>query len=77
MMTAARGLALIYSDGRPISRLTDEYNFFGLERTKIKGTDALPPGEALVLYRALTDAGAPSAVLLRVTRMPSGIVVAY
>ncbi|HET7727941.1 MAG TPA: ABC transporter permease [Candidatus Limnocylindrales bacterium] len=29
MMTAARGLALIYSDGRPISRLTDEYNFFG------------------------------------------------
>lgn len=29
MMTAARGLALIYSDGRPISRLTDEYNFVG------------------------------------------------
>lgn len=40
-------------------------------------TDALPPGEALVLYRALTDTGAPSTALLRVTRTASGIVVAY
>jgi inositol transport system permease protein len=29
MMTAARGLALIYSNGRPISKLTPEFNFFG------------------------------------------------
>jgi inositol transport system permease protein len=29
MMTAARGLALIYSGGRPISRLTPEFNFIG------------------------------------------------
>jgi len=29
MMTAARGLALIYSNGRPISKLTDDFNFFG------------------------------------------------
>ena len=29
MMTAARGLALIYSDGRPISRLSPEFNFIG------------------------------------------------
>lgn len=29
MMTAARGLALLYSDGRPISSLTDAYNFIG------------------------------------------------
>jgi inositol transport system permease protein len=29
MMTTARGLALIYSEGRPISRLEDPYNFLG------------------------------------------------
>ena len=29
MMTAARGLALIYSDGRPISKLKPEFNFLG------------------------------------------------
>ena len=29
MFTAARGLALIYSDGRPISKLTPEFNFIG------------------------------------------------
>jgi len=29
MMTAARGLALIYSNGRPISALTPEFNFLG------------------------------------------------
>ena len=29
MMTAARGLALIYSGGRPISRLEPDYNWFG------------------------------------------------
>ncbi len=29
MMTAARGLALIYSDGRPISKLTPEFNYIG------------------------------------------------
>lgn len=29
MMTAARGLALIYSDGRPVSTLEDQYNFVG------------------------------------------------
>lgn len=29
MMTAARGLALIYSDGRPISRLKDGFNWIG------------------------------------------------
>ncbi len=29
MMTAARGLALIYTDGRPISRLAPGYNFLG------------------------------------------------
>jgi inositol transport system permease protein len=29
MMTAARGVALIYSNGRPISTLTDEFNFIG------------------------------------------------
>jgi inositol transport system permease protein len=29
MMTIARGFALLYSDGRPISSLTDEYNFIG------------------------------------------------
>jgi inositol transport system permease protein len=29
MLTAARGLALLYSNGRPISNLTDEYNFLG------------------------------------------------
>ncbi|HEY3339880.1 MAG TPA: ABC transporter permease [Propionicimonas sp.] len=29
MMTAARGLALIYSAGRPISRLSPEFNFIG------------------------------------------------
>jgi len=29
MMTVARGLALLYSDGRPISSLTDSYNFIG------------------------------------------------
>lgn len=29
MMTVARGLALLYSDGRPISSLTDDYNFIG------------------------------------------------
>jgi inositol transport system permease protein len=29
MMTAARGLALIYSDGRPISKLTPEFNYLG------------------------------------------------
>jgi inositol transport system permease protein len=29
MMTAARGLALIYSDGRPISKLTPDFNFLG------------------------------------------------
>lgn len=29
MMTAARGLALIYTDGRPISRLASGYNFLG------------------------------------------------
>jgi inositol transport system permease protein len=29
MMTAARGLALIYSGGRPLSTLEDQYNFVG------------------------------------------------
>jgi inositol transport system permease protein len=29
MFTAARGLALIYSNGRPISKLQDGFNFFG------------------------------------------------
>jgi inositol transport system permease protein len=29
MMTAARGLALLYSNGRPLSTLTDAYNFIG------------------------------------------------
>ncbi len=29
MMTAARGFALLYADGRPISSLTDSYNFIG------------------------------------------------
>lgn len=29
MMTAARGLAYIYSDGRPISNLGDQYNWIG------------------------------------------------
>lgn len=29
MMTAARGLALIYSDGRPISKLDPSFNFLG------------------------------------------------
>jgi inositol transport system permease protein len=29
MMTVARGFALLYSDGRPISSLTDSYNFIG------------------------------------------------
>ncbi len=29
MMTAARGLALIYSGGRPVSRLTPAFNFIG------------------------------------------------
>jgi inositol transport system permease protein len=29
MFTAARGLALIYSNGRPISKLEDGYNFLG------------------------------------------------
>lgn len=29
MMTAARGLALIYSNGRPISRLSPAFNFIG------------------------------------------------
>jgi inositol transport system permease protein len=29
MMTAARGLALIYSEGRPISKLSDGFNFLG------------------------------------------------
>lgn len=29
MMTAARGAALIYSDGRPISTLTPSYNYIG------------------------------------------------
>lgn len=29
MMTAARGLALLYADGRPISSLIDSYNFIG------------------------------------------------
>lgn len=29
MMTAARGVALIYSGGRPVSRLDPDYNWFG------------------------------------------------
>jgi inositol transport system permease protein len=29
MMTVARGFALLYSDGRPISSLTESYNFIG------------------------------------------------
>ncbi len=29
MMTAARGMALLYAQGRPISTLTDDYNFIG------------------------------------------------
>ena len=29
MMTAARGIALLYADGRPISSLTESYNFIG------------------------------------------------
>lgn len=29
MMTAARGMALLYAQGRPISTLTDSYNFIG------------------------------------------------
>jgi inositol transport system permease protein len=29
MMTAARGMALLYSNGRPLSSLTDAYNFIG------------------------------------------------
>ncbi|MCI0521946.1 MAG: ABC transporter permease [Chloroflexi bacterium] len=29
MMTVARGFALLYSDGRPISSLTEAYNFIG------------------------------------------------
>jgi inositol transport system permease protein len=29
MMTAARGLSLLYSNGRPLSTLTDAYNFIG------------------------------------------------
>lgn len=29
MMTAARGLALLYAQGRPISTLTSDYNFIG------------------------------------------------
>ena len=29
MMTAARGLALIYTDGRPLSKLNPAYNFIG------------------------------------------------
>jgi inositol transport system permease protein len=29
MMTVARGFALLYSDGRPVSSLTDSYNFIG------------------------------------------------
>lgn len=29
MMTAARGMALLYAEGRPISTLTSDYNFIG------------------------------------------------
>ena len=29
MMTASRGVALIYSGGRPVSRLKEDYNWFG------------------------------------------------
>ena len=29
MMTSARGLALLYTDGRPVSTLTDSYQWFG------------------------------------------------
>src|SRR5690606_17411276 len=29
MMTIARGLALVFSDGRPVSNLSDAFNFIG------------------------------------------------
>ena len=29
MMTSARGVALLYTDGRPVSTLTDSYQYFG------------------------------------------------
>ncbi|WP_105619261.1 ABC transporter permease [Vallitalea okinawensis] len=41
MMVSARGLALLYSDGRPVSSLTDSYKWFGqgyvLEMGSFKG----------------------------------------
>ena len=36
-----------------------EYNFFGLERTKVKGTAALPPGKHTIHYEFIPDAKTP------------------
>ncbi|MFN0066402.1 MAG: arylsulfatase [Limisphaerales bacterium] len=49
------GWVLYLKDGRP----HHEYNFFGLERTNIKGMTALAPGKHTISYEFIPDAAKP------------------
>ena len=51
------GWSLYVKDGKPVH----EYNYFGLERTRITGTQALKPGKYQLKYEFVSDGGKPGA----------------
>jgi len=51
------GWSLFFKDGRP----RFEYNYFGVERTKIAGADTIPAGKHEVRYEFVPDAPKPGA----------------
>jgi arylsulfatase len=51
------GWTLYMKDGRP----RFDYNFFGVERTKISGTEAVPAGKHEIRYEFVPDAPKPGA----------------
>jgi arylsulfatase len=51
------GWSLFVKDGKPVH----EYNYFGLENTRITGANALKPGKHQVKYAFVFDGGKPGA----------------
>ncbi|MBX3464748.1 MAG: arylsulfatase [Planctomycetes bacterium] len=51
------GWALYMQDGR----VRHEYNFFGLERTRVGGSEPLGPGKHTIVYEFVPDAATPGA----------------
>jgi arylsulfatase A-like enzyme len=51
------GWSLFTHEGKP----TYEYNWFGLERTRLAGTEALPPGKHVIRFEFTPDSPKPAA----------------